>query len=108
MWLTIGSGYARLIRTYSPEQALPRHPRAPVVENCLSAVVGPPTHFRTTCRMQASSRQRLGDRALFLALYQQLSHEPQSSCNVLLNKELWRHDAEVQPGAAPVILAIDK
>jgi hypothetical protein len=27
------------------------------------------------------------------ALYQQLSHEPQSSCNILLNKQLWLHDA---------------
>jgi hypothetical protein len=66
MWLTIGSGEARLIRTDSPEQAIPRHPRAPVVENCLSAVVGPPAHFRPTRRMQASSRPRLGDHALFL------------------------------------------
>jgi hypothetical protein len=30
-----------------------------------------------------------------MALYQQLSHEPQSSCDVLLNKELWRHYAGV-------------
>jgi putative transposase len=30
-----------------------------------------------------------------LALYQQFSHEPQSSCNLLLNKELWHHYAWV-------------
>jgi hypothetical protein len=37
------------------------------------------------------------DGALLLnqALYQQLRHEPQSSCNLLLNKELWHHYAWV-------------
>jgi hypothetical protein len=31
------------------------------------------------------------DDASYKALYQQLSHEPQSSCNALVNTELWRH-----------------
>jgi hypothetical protein len=30
-----------------------------------------------------------------LALYQQLSHEPQSSSNPLLNKKLWRHNVGI-------------
>jgi hypothetical protein len=56
MWLTIGSGYASLIRTDSPEQAIPRHSRAPIVEQCLSAVVGPPAHVRYL----AYTQQRYG------------------------------------------------